>query len=400
MNFRHAVITIIIAVFCTTPFTLNAFADDGVWSIEPSIPAYDPLWKKIDSLWNKSERNPKTMGDIIAVSEELVKKYPDKAEPLLWLAWGYQQKGLRGGSGERPNLLKKSVETAKKSYDIDGNIKAFKILVGSGNAFKSYDEIKSAYGAWIKKAAPLAGGRELPEMNKYPEWKSVIQMWDARSDIKSANAALDVFKKIADREKNDINAQNWVCRASYYLGRYYEFEKQIDKSVSIFETGVEYGRRALNINKNNVPANYWYFMNLGRSIERKSLFVKVANSKSMMDNIMLFIIENPLYFYCSPIMAISDMLTEAGVIMGNIMEIFGVNTQQILTSLELAEICYPNYFRISLCRARILANIDQEEAAKKILNEICARAPQADRYQAADNSITQREAKELLAEMK
>jgi tetratricopeptide (TPR) repeat protein len=372
----------------------------GVWDIEPDIPDYDPVWQNIDNLWNKCERNPVNISEIISIADALTKKYPEKAEPLLWLAWGYQQKGLRGGSSERPKLLRQSVDIAKKSYDIDGNIKAFKILVGSGNAFKNYSEIKSIYGTWIKKTTPLAGGRELPEMNQYTEWKPVIQLWDARSDIKNAQAAVDIFKKIADREKGDINAQIWVCRATYYLGRYYEFDNQIEKSVSIFVTGVEYGNRALKINKNNVPANYWFFMNLGRSIEHKSLFVKVANSKSMMDNVLLFVIENPLYFYCSPIMAISDMLTEAGVVMGNIMEIFGVNTQQIITSLELAEVCYPTYFRISLCKAQILANIDQEEAAKKILNEICGRDPKVDTYQTADNSITQREAKALLAELK
>lgn len=77
--------------------------------------------------------------------------------------------------------------------------------------------------------------------------------------------------------------------------------------------------------------------------------------------------------------------------MGNIVEIFDVNKQQLLTSLDLAEVCYPNYFRIFFCKARILANIDQEETAKKSLNEICSRDPGVDGYQAVENSITQKE---------
>ena len=52
------------------------------------------------------------------MSSDLVKKYPDKIKPLLWLAWGNFQRGLYSSKSEKPPYLRRAVELAQKSYSI------------------------------------------------------------------------------------------------------------------------------------------------------------------------------------------------------------------------------------------------------------------------------------------
>lgn len=370
----------------------------GVWDIEPDIPDYDPLWKEVDKLWNHSERDVDDINEIIIVINKLRKKYPDKKEVVLWTAWAYNQKALRGSSSERPGNLKIGVAYAQQAYNMTKDPRAFKILVSSVGAFKDIDDLKKKHGKWIKAATPLATGRALPEMSGFPEWKEAIKSWDCRLDIKRAHYAVDLLQKIADREKSNETAQTWACRGMYYLGQYYEFEGERDKSVSYYEKGADYGRKALKLNSKNVPANYWYFLTLGKSIEFKSLYVKIFNSKDMMDNILIFMYENPLYYYCSPMMVVADAIAQEAFIMSNIMDLIGFDIGQIITGLEMAEICYPDYFRITFCKARLMYNLDKEKEAKKILDDLLKRDPRVSKSHAAENHFTLKEVKAFLKE--
>lgn len=395
MKKNYLILILITVSIFQIPFTP---CRGGVWDIEIKAPRYDPLWEKIKTL-SKDHRDIKKIDRILSTACTLKRKYPEKAAPLLWLAWAYNQKALRCDCEreEQRRLNKKAIYYAKKSYSKEKTRAAFKIFASSISAFKNIDAIKKEHGGWIKECAPLPYGRGLPELEDMAQWKKIAPYWDKRSNIKSAMRAVEMFKNIADKKKGDLTANLWASRGFYYLGSYYAVKDDDKKAVYYFKKGTEYGKRSIDLSPYNLPANYWYFLNFGRTMEYAGIFEQTINAKSMLKYIVFCFRENMMYFYFGPVMIAGGAIARGGWLTRNILEMLGYHLNDVLTALDMAEILYPDYFRIQSCKAEIYFNTGQKEKARKILISLLKKDPAVNRIHEAENRVVLMAAKKLIA---
>lgn len=385
-------------LFCLIITEGTSFTEN-VWENEPGIPSYDPDWKKIETLWNNGKTEESSINKIISTAYSLKREYPDRVEPILWMAWAYHHKGLNSNNDDRIKYIKRGVKFARSSHDIKKDHRAFLILVSSAFAYKDIDEIKREYGKWIKESVPLPTGRELPPMENYPVWNKALKYWDNRIEIKDALLAVDIFTKTADKNRHDLNAQMWACRSLYYLGRYFEAEKEKKKALLYYKAGAVYGKVAVALGPVSVPANFWYSLNFGKSIEETPFYEKVMHSKDLTGHIMFCCKKNSTYYYCGPMMVAAGAISQESEITREIMEMFGYSLDDILTGLEMAEICYPTYLSIPFAKAEIFNNIGETGKARAILQAILKKNPHDNRLHAAENHITIKNARNMLEAM-
>ncbi len=386
------IIFLLVCFFLVSPGLILA---DG-WEFDPSVPQYDPLWEQIDTLW-QNHRGANKIDNVIDLLHELEKKYPDRIEPLLWLGKTYFMKGAWSSKDDKKEKLEKSVAYALSAHAFDSsNIFSFRVLVSCLPYLGDINFAMNNYGEWITKIKPLSTGRVLAEIAQGQDWETAVAAWDNRADISQAKKAVNLFKQIADKDPQNGSSLIWVCRGFYYLGYYYMAEQNEEFSLSYFHEGVKYGEKALKILPDSVPANFWFALNFGRTIQNMSLIKKAIKFRPLLSHTMFCLRENPLYFYYGPVLVLGTTITRGGWVVKKVMQRHGLTLDNVLNGLELAELLYPNYLYIPYCKAEIYADIGRIQEAKGILKKVSARAPDGSTYHSAENRVVIKLSKILL----
>lgn len=371
----------------------------GVWDMDLPYRGDDPQWVKIKGLWDQ-HWDGKNLDAIVIELKKLEARNPDQVEPYLWLAKVYNLKG-RWNRKDRQANLKLAEEYAVKAHSVDqGNLLALKLLVDTMPLSEENTYTLSKYGDWIKGAAPLPIAAALPPLNAPDVWGRFSPLWSQRVDIEKAVAAVKILEDYARTAPNDGLAHLWASRGNYYIGMYYTSIGQHDeKGVARYLRGSEYGEQAQNLLPHSVPAHYWYMLNLARAIQNTSLFHKARYFNKIVPHLMFCARENGQYYFFGPNLTLGTMIAKGGWITRQGMKAAGVTLETEFNALDLAEILYPEYFYIPYVKAEILASQGKKAQARKILERLLARNPDANKLLAPDNRCYLRMAKQLAEEI-
>lgn len=346
-----------------------------IWDMDPPLPNSDPQWNKVKTLWaNRS--GGANLAELIAILDPLRDKYPDKVEPYLWLARVHYLHA-RYHRKNRDNHFEQSEKFAAQACKMDpDNPLALRILVDTLCYYRNRAYIFNSYGALIRSNAPLTTGEALPEMKSYPDWDAFRQLWAARADIEKAKTAAAMVEKMAQEHPAEGLAQIWAARTNYYIGEYYtSIGEHNAKAIPFYKQGMAYAEKGRKLQPNSVPANYWYQINLARSIQFTSLLNKGRHLMDLLNPLLFCSRENSTYYFFGPILTLGTMITNAGWVTEKGMKIAHVTLEMDMNSLEIAEILLPDYYYIPYTRADIMAYKGKKKEALAILEKLLARNP-------------------------
>jgi tetratricopeptide (TPR) repeat protein len=234
---------------------------------------------------------------------------------------------------------------------------------------------------------------------KYPGWDTFKTLWLARIDIEKGKAAVAMAERMAREHPADGLAQTWASRANYYIGQYFTSIDEHDKGIIYYKQGIAYGSKARELLPNSVPANYWYMLNLSRSIQFTSFANKARYLKSILDPLYFCSKENSIYFFCGPVISLATIVTNGGWIAEKGMSFVNITLEMDLNGLEIASILFPHYYYIPYAWADVLAYKGKKAEALAILEKIIASDPNIDPL-FPENHIFIRMAKRLYADIK
>ena len=382
-----------VAFFMIFPLELLA---EGPWELALSFPSSDSDWTEVKRLW-ENHYDGKNIDQLIETLKRIEKREADSLPIHLWLSQACYLKS-RYQNKNRIENLKKSESHAVKALAVDPHsITAMKLLITSVSSYADLDYIKKTYGAFFMEKLPVPVGRALPEIDSQ-EFKTALASWDQRERIEKGKEAVTLFKKIADDHSNNVLAQTWVARGDYYLGYFYISLGQDKRALPFFLEGDLYGRKAIALAPNDVPANYWRQLNLARSIQNANLLVKAAHMKPIMDHLVLTANENMTYFYCGPLISTATIIEKGGWVAEKGLGLAGYAMDTVIGGLELAVVAFPTYFYTHFARAEVFYHLGKKEEAKEILTRMIAMDPYANPWHAPENICAQRLAQRFLEE--
>ncbi len=378
---------------------MPASADEWVWGMLPTTPTYDVRWQQMDELW-QDHWDGKNLNTIVKLAQELETAYPDKPEPKIWLSRTYFAKASHSRINRYENFAT-AEEYAEKALNTDPqNIYAFKNLMAAAAYAGGRDYVLGKYGRWIKTLAPLPSGYVLPVFDSYPEWPAFKQLYDGRhNNINSGLQALTLIEALAGKHQDDYLIQSWASRVNYDLGNYYYY-RQDPASMNHYQRARDFGEKAVKLNENYPPSRYWYILSVARCIEFKPLAVKAQYVMPMTKHNLFCGTENPLYNYFGPGLALATMITKGGWATEKGMQIIGVNLEQAINMLEIAEIIYPTKFYVYYGHADVLNYQGRNDEALAVIRKVTGLDPTADPYLTLENQGVLLAIKSLSAQQK
>ena len=387
-------------LFCLWMLTLPAAlqAQTFAWDIDPPLMNNDPQWDKVKTLW-ASHYGGKNLNELIDVLTPLKEKYPDNIEPYLWLA-RVNYLHARYNRSDRDAYFETAEKFCTQALKIDPkNRLAIKYLVDTLCYSRDRDYIAKNYGALIKSFAPLPISDALPDLTNGNGWADFKKLWVARADMSKAQNAIDMMEKIAAQNPANVLAQTWAARTEYYLGEYHTLNGEHDtKALPYYKKGMDYAEKARKLQPNNVYANYWYQINLARSIQMTSLLNKARYLMDLLTPLLYSSRENSLYYFAGPVLCLGTMITNGGWVTEKGMVIASLNLDIEMNGLEQSEILYPDYLYIPYARADILAYKGKKKEAMAILERIVAANPDVNPL-IPENRSFQRAAQKLLSDL-
>lgn len=377
-SWNYWAIMLLTWLWCMSPATA---AWSGIWDIDPLPPANgDPQWEQVKALW-AHHYDGKNLTELIAVLTSLKDAYPQNIEPYVWLARVHYLHA-RYHRKDRQKHFTQAEEYAAKACAMDsGNITALKILVDICIHSRNRSYIYHHYGSLIRGNAPLPYGEALPEMKAYTGWNTFQKLWQARADIEKAKAAAGIADQFAREHPRDGLAQAWAARANYYLGENFTSSGEHNtKALPYYQKGIVHGAKARSLMPDSVAANFWYQLNLARSLQFTSMLNKARYLTDMLNPLLFCSRENSTYNYFGPAQTLGTMITNGGWITEKGMQMAGVSLETALAALELTEILYPDYYYAPYCRADILAYQGKQQEALAILEKLLVRNPDANAF--------------------
>ncbi len=109
--------------------------------------------------------------------------------------------------------------------------------------------------------------------------EQAIELYETRH-LKKENLieSFQILSDIVRNEPDNLRANYELSKVYYLLGD--NAEKKEEK-LQYYEKGMEYGKRAISLDKNSAWAHFWYMVNLGRTGQTKG----VLNSLSLVPEI-------------------------------------------------------------------------------------------------------------------
>ncbi|MEO0096029.1 MAG: tetratricopeptide repeat protein [candidate division WOR-3 bacterium] len=106
-----------------------------------------------------------------------------------------------------------------------------------------------------------------------------IQLYESRHLNKdNLKNSYEILSGIVEKEPDNLRALYELSKVCYLMG---DTQDKKDDKLKFYNKGIEYGKKAINIDKNSVWAHFWYMVNLGRSGQTKG----VLNSLGLVPDI-------------------------------------------------------------------------------------------------------------------
>lgn len=96
-----------------------------------------------------------------------------------------------------------------------------------------------------------------------------IQLYETRHlNKENLKNSYEILSGIVEKEPNNLRALYEFSKVCYLMG---DAQDKKDDKLKFYNKGIEYGKKAIDIDKNSVWAHFWYMVNLGRSGQTKGV---------------------------------------------------------------------------------------------------------------------------------
>jgi tetratricopeptide (TPR) repeat protein len=390
----------IAAIILMAIIFVPAKASDS-YDMDPPLPSGDPGWQTFRLLWDK-HWDGKNIEQLIITLKGIEKNNPDSTNLNLWLSRVYCLKGKRSSGSAKTESFRNAVRYAERGRELDKkNVLAVKLLLDAASNIDSYATIASKYGNWIKDISPQPYIETIEPASNQPGWDAFARLWANRYDIEKAVQVQKISEEWANASPNNSLLQVWACRTSYSVGEYWDSMGEHDtKALPYYKKGIAYGEKAVKMMPHSVPAKYWYNACLGRSVQTSSIFTKASHFSTFFELVLFFWRENSQYHYFGFGLTMAPMITNGGWVTEKGMNAAGVTAENVLTSLDIAAIIYPDFIQIPYSKALLLSYKGKKDEAMKILEKVIATNPDKGSAIMAENRNNQRLAKEFYNKLK
>ncbi len=90
-------------------------------------------------------------------------------------------------------------------------------------------------------------------------------LWVKRKDIEKARASIDSYKKVLEVDAKSYEAYWKIARAYFYLGDLLPETKEMrDQHIKLGLEGMQYAKKAVELNPQGVEGHYYYTLTLGQ----------------------------------------------------------------------------------------------------------------------------------------
>ena len=204
------------------------------------------------------------------------------------------------------------------------------------------------------------------------------------------------FNQLADNNPKDILANAWACRVNYDTGQFYtSIGKHEEKGFPYYTLSINYGKKALAIDPNYLPAKYWSTLSQARLIQKKSILYKAQYISFMMENGLFGLREDCLYNYFGHSLALATIITNGGWAAEKGINMAGVEVETLINQLWIAHMAYPTKLYALYGIADLYNYQKERKKAQEVLNMIFSANPDQDPYIALENRAVVRFAKEI-----
>lgn len=267
--------------------------------------------------------------------------------------------------------------------------------------------------AWEKQGG--AQGTQTSTMAGAAALQQAEEAWNGRDDRAKLEQAIEAWEKAIGERPNDAETMVKLARAYYFLvDGHVALEKGDvnDQKLTLHQKGVDWGEKALlivdpkfgekmrggaefedaikEINKEAIPAAYWYCTNLSRFALAKGLSARLFY-KDRVAAAMSRIMELDRPFFH----AAADRFF--GAYYSALPGIAGKDTVKSAEHFEKAIGMAPHYLPNKLLKADFLAvELDDEEMYRKLLKEVLDGADGDDPDYAPENRAAKRHAQRLM----
>ncbi|MEO0142112.1 MAG: TRAP transporter TatT component family protein [candidate division WOR-3 bacterium] len=94
-----------------------------------------------------------------------------------------------------------------------------------------------------------------------------IQLYETRHFSKdNLNKSYEILSRLLQEEPDNLRACYEMARVCQLLGDIQDNKKD---RLNFYNKGIEYGKKALSLDKNSAEAHFWYMVNLGRTAQTK-----------------------------------------------------------------------------------------------------------------------------------
>ncbi len=271
---------------------------------------------------------------------------------------------------------------------------------------------------WDKQTADNAGGTATSTSVTAGLWTKGLEHWNQRDDQAQIQEAITVWEQLVEKDPKHTQALVMLARAHYFLADGFlalqaeDNEAIAKQEFSTYEKGTNYGERALvilepkfgemmraeakfedaikTIGEKGVPAAYWYAVNLGRFASKKGIQQRLFYKDKLRATMERVLEASPTYFHGAPDRYLGAYFSLLPGIAGRDLD---RSAKHFAKSLELA----PNYLGTKVVQAQFHSTAsDNEEAYKKLLNEVIAASAGENPDIAPENRAAQRTAKRML----
>ncbi|HEY9162777.1 MAG TPA: hypothetical protein VIS94_17000 [Desulfomonilia bacterium] len=388
--------SVLTAILFITILSCPATAFSTPYDIDPPFQSNTPEWQAFRQQWDK-HWDGKNIDQLISLLKGIEKTDPNNVSLNLWFSRVYCLKGKRSSGKIRSESFNNAVTYAAKARGLDkDNVLAVRLLIDAASNIDSSASIMSRYGNWIKDISPQPYIESLDPISSMPGWDNFAKLWASRYDIDKATQAQKMMEDWASSNPDNGAVQIWAIRTCSYMGDYFTNVGDSKKGLTYYKKGITYGERANKLIPNSLPAKYWYNACLGRSVQHASLIKKASHFSTFFELVLFFWRENSQYNNFGFAITMAPMITNGGWVTEKGMNAAGVTAENVLTSLDIAAIVYPDVIQIPYSKALLLEYKGRKGEAIKVLENLITKNPDKGGPSImAENRINMKEAKEL-----
>ena len=286
---------------------------------------------------------------------------------------------------------------------------ANKLLIGLllGTLFFQVGCASKRTAGWDKDSAEL----KLTSRESRVIWKTAVRQWRDRHEKESLLKALEGFEKVAKANPDHYEAMIYLCRGKYLLADGHTDE--VDAKKKIFEEGITWGERAMAtnpdfrkkmketegevedslslLNRKQIDSIYWTATNLGKWAANSGIATRLkykGRIKKMINRVGE--LDKEYFYHAFDRFYGAYYAIAPGFAGGDINK----SKDSFDRSIKMSK----NYLGTKVLKAKHWATkAGDKKVFTKLLKEVLAANPKADKKIMPENIIEQRKAKKLLS---